>query len=84
MTAETIDKALLELWGHNDKGGTRNPLDILAYFESLDTAGRAAMTSRMVEDAFRLGKLSDTEVIARGLSFARERGYVSANQALPA
>jgi hypothetical protein len=71
MIGKMIDKDLLELWGHNDGGGTWNLRDILAYFESLDSAGRAAMTFILVQDASRLGTMSDTEVIARDLSFAR-------------
>lgn len=79
----TIDNHLAELWGHGDRGGTRNPKDILAYFESLDNAGRPALATKLVQDAFRLGKMSDTDVIAQGLSLACERELLTANQILP-
>lgn len=47
MIGKMIDKDLLELWGHNDGGGTWNLRDILAYFESLDLAGRAVVTPKL-------------------------------------
>lgn len=78
-----IDNHLAELWGHNDRGGTRNSRDILAYFESLGEEGRTALATRLVQDAFRLGRMSDTELIAQGLSLACERGLLFANQVLP-
>ncbi|KAJ9091915.1 hypothetical protein QFC21_007028 [Naganishia friedmannii] len=78
-----IDNDLEELWGRNDKDGTRNPGDILAYFEKHDVTHRIALATRLIRDAFRLGRMSDTEIIAQGLSVAYQHALLHSNQVLP-
>jgi translation initiation factor 4G len=65
-----------ELWGEKGTAGSRNPDDIVHYFKALPEPRRPLLTTRLFDDVFRLAKLKDAQIIAKGLSAAVEDGVV--------
>ncbi len=69
-----------EFWGEKDIGGTRNPEDMVEYFEGLpeDSESRGLLAKAFVEDVFRINKKADTEVVIDGFERAVEKGILTA------
>ncbi|KAK8864522.1 hypothetical protein IAR55_001772 [Kwoniella newhampshirensis] len=65
---------LKELWGEKDQGGSRNPDDIAEYFRALPEVRRPLLADRLAEDVFRIAKLKDAEVVAKGWKVSLEQG----------
>jgi translation initiation factor 4G len=68
-----IASDMKELWGEKDMGGSRNPEDIAEYFKALPEERQSLLSIQLIDDAFRLSKYKDAEVIAKGLKFALEQ-----------
>jgi len=66
-----------ELWGDKNSGGSRNPDDIVHYFRALPEPRRPLLATQLYEDVFRLAKLKDAQVIAKGLSAAVDEGVAT-------
>jgi len=65
-----------ELWGEKGTSGSRNPEDIVHYYRALPEPRRPLLTTQLFEDVFRLAKLKDAQIIAKGLSAAVKDGVV--------
>lgn len=65
-----------ELWGEKGTSGSRNPEDIVHYYRALPETRRPLLTTQLFEDVFRLAKLKDAQIIAKGLSAAVKEGVV--------
>jgi translation initiation factor 4G len=70
MTEEEVKAKIAmdvkELWGEKDAGGSRNPADIVEYYTALPAEFRYLLSERLGEDAFRIAKIRDAEVVAKG------------------
>lgn len=55
-----------ELWGEKDAGGSRSPGDIVEYYQALPAEHRHLLSEQLAEDVFRIAKLRDAEVVAKG------------------
>ncbi|WWD17169.1 hypothetical protein CI109_101607 [Kwoniella shandongensis] len=69
-----------ELWGEKDQGGSRSPDDIAEYFKALPEARRPLLAERLAEDVFRIAKLKDAEVVAKGWKVSLEQGAATLDQ----
>lgn len=65
-----IASDMKELWGEKDMGGSRNPEDIVEYYKALPESRQQLLSLQLVDEAFRLSKYKDAEVIAKGLKLA--------------
>lgn len=65
-----IASDMKELWGEKDQGGSRNPDDIAEYYKALPAERQPLLSIQLVDDAFRLSKVKDAEVVANGLKAA--------------
>ncbi|KAL0253970.1 hypothetical protein I308_101349 [Cryptococcus tetragattii IND107] len=72
-----IDLDMKELWGDKDQGGSRNPSDVAEYFSSLPESCRPLLATRLLDDLFRISKLKDAEVVAKGWKVSLEQQAVS-------
>lgn len=72
-----IDLDMKELWGDKDQGGSRNPADVAEYFSSLPESRRSLLATRLLDDLFRISKLKDAEVVAKGWKVSLEQQAVS-------
>ncbi|OCF38389.1 translation initiation factor 4G [Kwoniella heveanensis CBS 569] len=61
-----ITSDMKELWGEKDQGGSRDAEDIAEYFRALPEARRPLLAERLVDDVFRIAKLPDAKVVAKG------------------
>jgi translation initiation factor 4G len=81
MTADgakaKIDSDMKELWGEKDAGGSRNPDDVVEYYQALPEEHRQLLSTRLAEDAFRISKMKDVEVVARSWEKALEEKAVT-------
>jgi translation initiation factor 4G len=68
-----IASDMKELWGEKDRGGSRNPEDIAEYFKALPEERQPLLAERLSEDVFRIAKIKDAEVVAKGYSAALEQ-----------
>ncbi|KAK4690002.1 GPI-anchor transamidase subunit U, partial [Tremellales sp. Uapishka_1] len=66
-----------ELWGEKDAGGSRNPSDIVEYFEALPAQCRHLLAEQLMEDVFRISKVKDAEVVSKGWAAALEKEVVT-------
>lgn len=72
-----IDLDMTELWGEKDSGGSRNPADIVAYFQALPESLRHLLANKLYDEVFRTAKMKDAEVVAKGLASAVTEGAAS-------
>ncbi|ORY32813.1 hypothetical protein BCR39DRAFT_521719 [Naematelia encephala] len=72
-----IDSDMKELWGEKDVGGSRNPEDIVEYFRALPEERHLLLSTRLVNDVFRISKYKEAEVVGKGWSKALEQGVVT-------
>ncbi|WVQ80834.1 hypothetical protein IAT38_002941 [Cryptococcus sp. DSM 104549] len=75
-----IDSDMKELWGEKDQGGSRNPGDVADYFAALPEARRPLLAARLLDDVFRISKLKEAEIVAKGWKKALEAGASSTEQ----
>ncbi|WVR06939.1 hypothetical protein IAU60_003975 [Kwoniella sp. DSM 27419] len=75
---EKITRDMKELWGEKDQGGSRDADDIAEYFKALPEEFRTLLAERLVEDVFRIAKLSDAQVVARGWKASLDASATSA------
>lgn len=66
-----------ELWGEKDSGGSRNPEDIVEYYRALPSEYRHLLSEKLCDDVFRIAKLRDAEVVAKGWSAALKENAAS-------
>lgn len=71
-----IDRDMKELWGEKDAGGSRNPDDVVEYYRTLPEEHRSLLTQRLIDDAFRLAKLKEFEIIAKGWAQVKDETLV--------
>lgn len=69
---------LKELWGEKDVGGSRDTADIVEYYRSLPAEFRPLLSEKLAEDVFRIAKIRDAEVVAKGWAAALEADAASA------
>lgn len=74
-----IDLDMKELWGEKDQGGSRNPEDIADYFSALPVSRRPLLAERLLNDIFRISRLKDAEIVAKGWKTALLQQSVSAD-----
>lgn len=74
-----IDLDMKELWGEKDQGGSRNPEDIADYFSALPVSHRPLLAERLLNDIFRISRLKDAEIVAKGWKIALLQQSVSAD-----
>jgi translation initiation factor 4G len=72
-----IASDMKELWGEKDQGGSRNPEDVVEYFRALPEDRRSLLAERIVVDLFRIAKLRDVEMVAKGWAAALEQNVAS-------
>nr|GFD54134.1 hypothetical protein [Tanacetum cinerariifolium] len=72
-----IASDMKELWGEKDVGGSRNPEDIVEYFNALPEEHRVLLAEKLAEEVFRISKLKDAEIVAKGWSMAAEQNAVT-------
>jgi translation initiation factor 4G len=70
---------LKELWGEKDTGGTRSVDDIVEYYRALPSEHQHLLSEKLAEDVFRIAKLRDAEVVAKGWAAALKAEAVSAD-----
>lgn len=75
-----IDIDMKELWGDKDAGGSRDPSDIVHYFRALPETRRPLLVSRLLDDVFRIAKLKDAQLVAKGMSSAVSEGVAAPEQ----
>ncbi|ORX35774.1 hypothetical protein BD324DRAFT_581987 [Kockovaella imperatae] len=73
-----LDSDMKELWGEKDAGGSRDPDDIVEYFKSLPEEHRGSLAKRLVDDVFRIARVKDAEVVAKGFRKALEESVTTA------
>jgi len=73
-----IEADMKELWGEKDSGGSRNPEDIVEYFKALPEEHKPKLAERLVDDIFRISKVKDADVVARGWTSTLEQGRATA------
>lgn len=66
-----------ELWGEKDSGGSRNPEDVVEYYKALPSEYRHLLSEKLCDDVFRIAKLRDAEVVAKGWSAALKENAAS-------
>lgn len=71
-----INRDMKELWGEKDTGGSRNPDDVVEYYRTLPEEHRSLLTQRLIDDGFRIAKMKEFEVIAKGWAQVREEALV--------
>jgi translation initiation factor 4G len=69
-----IDLDMKELWGEKDQGGHRNADEIVEYFKALPEEHHGLLAERLFSEIFRISKIPDAEVVAKGLAKAKEAG----------
>jgi translation initiation factor 4G len=72
-----IASDMKELWGEKDQGGSRNPDDIVEYFKALPEERQPLLSAQLIDEAFRLSKLKDADIIARGLKLSLEQNVAT-------
>ena len=72
-----INNDMKELWGEKDAGGSRNPEDISEYFSALPEEHKGLLAQRLADDVFRISKMNDATVVAKGWNRALDAGTVS-------
>lgn len=77
-----IDSDMKELWGEKDAGGARNPDDIVEYFRALPEEHQSLLSVRLVDDVFRMSKMKDAEIVAKGWTRALSEGVASKDDLL--
>lgn len=61
---------LAEFWGEKGTVGTRNPDDVVGYFEAMPLEGRLDLAKKLVDDVFRLSSAADTALVTEAFSKA--------------